>query len=212
MRTGLIVVGIGVAIIGAGVITSMVFLPTSQSVSQNWPVTALDIPSNQSQERAFPVSTPAGSSEQFELDWVATGTVAVSVYNATACNSASGACPIGHLAAVNWLSSTSGKWVAPNPLPQYYEVVIWNVGPVPVNFTGHAVETYSAPWGQLPSWATISIVLGGVVLLGIGGMALFLGFFLRPAVFRPSTRYPPVEPYELGEDEPVDRPPLVRRP
>jgi len=194
-------VGIGVAIIGAGVITSIAFLPTTQSVSQTWPITALNIQANQSVARAFPVATQGGSSEQFELDWVASGIVSVSMYNASACSSPSGACPINSFAAVNWLGNTSGKWVAPNPLPQYYEVVVWDVSHVPVNFTGHAVETYSAPWGQLPSWATISILLGGVVLVGLGGMALFLGVFLRPSVYRGDAAYPPLDPYELDRDE-----------
>ncbi|HYA56866.1 MAG TPA: hypothetical protein VEH57_00130 [Thermoplasmata archaeon] len=209
MRTGLIVVGIGVALIGAGVVSSVALLPTSERVRQAWPSIEIVIGTNQSMARAFPVATAGGASEQFELDWASTKSVSVSVYPAFACGAPLGACTNASTpSVVNWLLNSSGHWVAPGPLPEYYLVEAWNADPVAVNITYKAVETYSAPWAPLPSWATFSILLGGVVLLGIGGIATFLGLFLRPSVYDPNGPISPLEPEDLDEDKELeDEPP-----
>jgi hypothetical protein len=210
----LVVVGIALLIIGAGVISAVGLLPNAEKASQTWPVVARDISYNATVNRTFPVATSGGASEQFELTWSSTGPVAVSVYNATDCGSATGICTAG-FPVRNWYSNTNGTWTAPSPLPEYYMVKVWGNSLAPVNFTGHATETYSAPWSPLPTWATLSLVVGGVVLLAIGGIALFLGFFLRPAVYSPPGEpplYPPFDPYEVDETDEFDEDDLTEPP
>jgi len=79
---------------------------------------------------------------------------------------------------------------------------VQNPGTSSLAFAGTVSVEYT-PGAPLPTWAWGVIALGGVVLLGMGGIALFLGLFLPAGVYQdepgatPRLR-PPMEPPDEG--------------
>jgi hypothetical protein len=84
---------------------------------------------------------------------------------------------------------------------------VTNSASTPQSFTGVLTETYQVPTPSqaIPAWALISV--GGLVLVGIGAIAVFLGLFLGSGVYRPPpAEGNPLEPEfaELGDENRPD--------
>lgn len=184
------------AVIGAGVIASLALAPDPGTLRESWPIDIENLTSNAS--RGVPVPVTDGASSVFSFDWVASSAAEASLWPAVSCGAAVGACPTTELPVVHWNATTHGDWTTHGDLPSYYLLTIWAAAKSSVNFTGQVAETYSAPSLAIPTWAEISVIVGGVVLLGIGAMALFLGLFLRTSIYRGP---PPPPPPELAVDE-----------
>ncbi len=195
MRTGLVLVGIGMAVIGAGVIASLALAPDPGTIRESWPIDIENLTSNAS--RGLPVPGTTGTGAIFSFDWVSSSPAEASLWPAVSCGAASGACPTTELPVVHWNATTHGDWSTHGVLPSYYLLTIWAPASSSVNFTGQAAESYAAPSLAIATWAMISVIVGGVVLLGIGAMALFLGLFLRPSIYQPP-------PPSAGGSEPFD--------
>ena len=85
----------------------------------------------------------------------------------------------------NWTLSLSGKGTDSSATSSAYILEVTNPGNGPIKFSAVVSVSYQ-PGGPLPTWAWGLIGLGGVVLLAIGGISVFLGFFLPGGVYRDS--------------------------
>jgi len=100
-----------------------------------------------------------------------------------------------------WDQSLSGKETGTTGNATAFILVVGNPGGATLAFTGTVSVGFMSS-SPLPSWAWGLIALGGVVLLSLGGIALFLGLFLPGGVYRESAgadlrlRPPPDPPEE----------------
>lgn len=207
MRTGLVAVGAAIAVLGAGLIVTLFFLSggpvTSSQISFEAP--SLTGHSNQT----WVLSGPNPGSGSVTLSW-STSTVAnVSLAPAANCAGPMGACPTGP-PDLSWVLATSGKeTVAPSDASVYI-LLVTNPGNSPLKFSA-VVSVTSSSGSPLSVWSWGWIATGGVALLAIGGIALFLGLFLPGGVYRDpdgeleAVRHPSLPPEELDSDpdEPV---------
>lgn len=196
MRTGLVAIGGVVAVLGAGLILALFFLSTGPAstihVSLGNP--ALGGGSNFS----VVVTGPGSSSGSISISWTTSAPANVTLSPANPCGT--GTCPVGP-PVLSWTRSTSGNGVVSSPNASVYLLVVTNPGGAPIKFS--AMVTVSSTTGiTVPTWASVVIIAGGVVLLGIGGVALFLGMFLPGGVYRdPGQRRPPQRHPSLPPEE-----------
>ncbi|MGA7477273.1 MAG: hypothetical protein WBW47_08750 [Thermoplasmata archaeon] len=207
MRTGLVVIGAVLALLGAGLIVTLFFLSggpvTSSQISFEAP--SLAGHSNQT----WVVSGPSPGTGSVTLSW-STGVAAnVSLWPATTCVGPMGSCPTGP-PDLSWVLATSGKeTVSPSDAPVYI-LLVTNPGNNPLRFSA-VVSVTSSSGSPLTAWSWGLIATGGVALLAIGGIALFLGLFLPGGVYRDpdgeveAVRHPslPPEEYDRDPDDPV---------
>lgn len=95
----------------------------------------------------------------------------------------------------------SGKDAGSSGNATAFILEIQNPGTGTLDFAGTVSVAYN-PGSPFPAWAWGIIALGGVVLLGMGGIILFLGLFLPGGVYqRPPGSTPPLRPPLDPEDE-----------
>jgi hypothetical protein len=205
VRRGLVVVGLAIALVGGGMVGSLFFLGGVTNTSLYG--VAYGIPAG-STENATLRFTPVGTGS-LSLAWSSSGPANVSVWAVHAC--AAGTCPSGP-ALVDWSSNVSGRWSVSGAIGTYYTVSSTNTGASSVQFSGTFTEQYLSSGSGL-TLAQLSLILAGAfVLLAIGGIAIFLGLFLRGGVYsdpagnvampRRSARTELDEPTEELDDEP----------
>jgi len=200
VRTGLVVIGAALAVIGGGLFVTLFVgyggpTSTTQSSFEN-----PGIPPHQPWPALI---TSPTSSASISLVWSTNIPANVSLTPAVPCHSSLGVCPVGP-PLFAWNLTVSGKESgAPGPATTFILEVV-NPGGGTLAFMGTVSLGYSSG-SPLPTWAWALIALAGVALLAMGGIALFLGLFLPGGVYRNppgSTDHlrPPLEP--LDEDEP----------
>lgn len=199
MRTWLVVLGIVIAVLGASLVLSLFVLSgggsTTTRVSPSVP--SLASQSSQSWDILGTQSGPA----TVTLSWTATAPADVSLVPATPCNSTSGYCPVGNY-SLNWTAAERGKGTLTSVRAPGYLLMVHNPGGTTVSFSAAVSVTYG-PASNVPTWTWGVIASGGIVLLVIGGIALFLGLFLAPGVYRPPGGTPdPVRHPSLPPDDP----------
>lgn len=180
MRSGLLVAGVAVAIVGAGLMVSLFFLPSPPTNTRYSSVSIAGLGPNDT--RSWPISAGSSTAGTLSLSWSASSTVSVSLWKASVCG---GATCVVSPALVAWNGNVSGSWTYDGSVGTLYLLSVTNFGHVATSFTGALTETYvvASPSQAVPAWALITI--GGLFLLGIGGVAIFLGLFLEPGVYRP---------------------------
>jgi hypothetical protein len=180
VRKGLLIVGIGVAIVGSTFIATIISLPPPPSQMS---AATLDVPylldNSTATSRISPASAPSAN---IYLSWVSDYPIAVSLYDRLPCAPQGPSCtPTAPL--VSWTRNASGNWSSSGGIDLPVYVVLTNNGSTPATVSGTIVATYvpSAPY--LPTWSLIALVTGALVLLGIGAVAIFLGLFLRAGIY-----------------------------
>ncbi|MGD0718851.1 MAG: hypothetical protein ABSA15_04665 [Thermoplasmata archaeon] len=145
--------------------------------------------------RSWLVSEVATYAGTLEMSWTSSAAVTVELSRTSTCAIGSGLCPAGP-AIVAWYGNVTGQWSLNGQVGSTYLLTILNSGTAILSFSGTLTETFNVPTPSqaVPAWALIT--LGGLVLLGIGAIATFLGLFLPTGVYRP-TRY---ETDGLGEE------------
>ncbi|MGP8071632.1 MAG: hypothetical protein ACLPZM_00670 [Thermoplasmata archaeon] len=206
MRTGLVVIGLALAIVGAGVTLSGFLAPVGTD-SMHARLNSISAPNIQFNETRLPViwmtNTSSGS---LELSWSATYNLAVSVYQAVRCSTGSGFCTSG-AAFVTWSSNTSGTWNRTGALSFPYLLSIHNSAQTIATLRATLAESFTVGPSSLPTWAMIIILAGGVTLVAIGALAVFLGLFLRPGVYSGPEPITPRYAHELNRPvDPLDEP------
>ncbi|MCI4364555.1 MAG: hypothetical protein L3K10_00600 [Thermoplasmata archaeon] len=185
MRTGLVVVGVALAVVGAGLTLSAFFEPGAPSLTQVNPLAAPNL--QPGLPRTMVVWLQNTSSGSLELNWVSSSNVNVSFYRATNCGflgvvKPSDYCPDGP-PIVSWASNASGHWNTTGRISFPCLLNLQNPGPKTVNVTAVFDEVWASTGPKVPTWVTLSTIAGGIACISIGGVAIFLGLFLRSGVY-----------------------------
>lgn len=182
MRIRLVGAGAAVAVVGVGLVISLFFLPAPPTDTRSSSVAIANLGANAT--HTWTMSEEATDSGSLSLSWTASGAASVGLYAATPCSVGGGTCPAGQ-PIVRWNSNVTGVWSFQGALQTGYFLSVTSLVNTPVSFTGTLTETYPVPTASevVPTWALIAV--GGLFLLGIGGTALFLGFFLASDVYAP---------------------------
>jgi hypothetical protein len=181
VRTGLLAVGAAIAIVGAGVVAA-VALPFGAAASST---TDRSFQSSVGPDTWKTYNIPAASAGDaaVRFDWNSTHATEVYWYAAGPCvGSASWCLKGGPLAS--WKGNTTGHWAGFGPPSTGYCVLVDDDNNVSVNFTGEFVESYPAPNHRLPMVPFALVLGGGTMLIGMGGLAMYLGVFLPSGVYR----------------------------
>jgi hypothetical protein len=208
VRTGLVILGTIIAVIGAGLILVLFFLsggPTSSS-EISFAVPSLSGYADQT----WTISGPASGAGSITLSWTTSAAANVSLWPATHCVSSMGWCPTGP-PVLSWTRALSGNGTVSSPNASTYILRVSNPGVAPLSFSAKVSESYN-PGIPVAIWSEGVIVIGGITLLVIGGIALFLGLFLPGGVYRDpdrgmATGRPPGLPPEEPGSEDTSRPP-----
>jgi hypothetical protein len=200
VRTGLILIGVSLAIVGAGVITAVTTPVPSPPVTQSRSASLVNFTSSSRQFDVFHV--PAVSFAEISFDWNATGPMSVILSHAIACDSPLGWCEQG-TPLVFWTSEPLGAWKGSGPTTSLYALQFLSDSPSGnVSFNATFAETYRTLGPALPAVPYALAVAGGGVLLGIGALGTYLGLFLPPNPLRSGRRAgdPELDPALVGPD------------
>ncbi|MGI0071986.1 MAG: hypothetical protein ACRECT_08000 [Thermoplasmata archaeon] len=198
MRTGLLVAGAAVAVIGAGVLLASLSFSTGPTSTQLDPVSLPDVPGHAS--FALQLEGVNESSASVTLTWAASGDLQVALYTSISCPHIHGVCPSATPSATWYLNS--GHWSASGGLTFPLFLNISNPNGTPVAFSATFMETYTLSPLANPTWNLFLPLIGAVVLVAIGGVSVFLGLFLPKGVY--STPRGP-ENFEDDDLEDFDR-------
>lgn len=197
MRTGLLVAGAAVALIGAGVLLASLSLSSGPTSSQFDPVSVPSIPGHSYYSQQLVGVNQ--SSASVTLIWSSSQKLIVAVYPAVACPHILGVCPSGTPVAT-WYDD-SGHWSTSGSVSFPLFLNLTNPNATSTAFSAAFTESYSTSSLANPTWNLFLPLIGAVVLIAIGGVAVFLGLFLPKGVYSGSRRRPgPVEDDEEFDD------------
>jgi hypothetical protein len=219
VRTGLVIVGIALMIVGAGVTLSAFFEPGAPSLSKVNPLAASNL--EPGQPRTMVVWLQNTTSGTLQLNWLSSSNVNVTVYRATDCAFLSDSpqakyCPAGP-AIVSWPFNSSGHWSTSGAISFPFLLNLQNTGAKAANISAVFDEQWASTSPPVPTWIFLSTLAGGIACISLGGVAIFLGLFLRSGVYDregpdeaplPVDADPPFEPDEADlDDDFLDEPP-----
>jgi hypothetical protein len=206
VRPGLVAVGIALVVVG--VLVGYVGLstpgsPISKGLSREFSVPEV-LPAHQ---RIDIVTVVNSTSANFVLSWTSTAPLNVTLFQGVACSSASGFCTSGPPLA-SWPSNTSGGWLHSGTVVNPYLLDVDNHQSSNVSLAGSLAESYPDGTGPAPTSTVVTLLAGGVLLVVIGGLALFLGLFLRSGVYAEPEPLVPRYAHELDRSgvDPLDEP------
>ncbi len=193
------VIGVVVAVVGAGVIAAVTIPVDSPPITETRSASLQNFTSGSWQTNVFHVIAATSASES--LVWNASGKMSVSLSVAVSCPSPPGWCEQGK-PLVNWTNHTLGSWHAKASASALYVLAFLSDSPNgSVNFSAQFGETYRTLGPALPEAPYALAVGGGGVLLGIGGIATYLGLFLPGQPFAPGAPGDPkLDPALAGPD------------
>jgi hypothetical protein len=174
VRPWLVVIGVVFLTLAAGIVAALYFAedgtPTLSTVVTPYPPFSLG--PNAVEHLTFGGTN--GSSEQFNLVWHSSGAIVVILEQTQLCTASCG----GEQVLVNWSSNTSGAWSGPGPFHFPLQCVLENSQAVSstVTLTGRSVASNPNHLG-LDVELLLGAGAGGLLL--VGGLAIFLGVFLR---------------------------------
>jgi hypothetical protein len=200
VRTWLVVLGVVIAALGTGLILTLFALSPGTAITTRFTVVDPTLGGHLNQTWVVPGSG-AGS---IAVTWTTSSGANVSLWSAVSCSAPTGFCPTG-MAALSWSLASSGTGTVSSPNASTYILVVTNPASAPLRFDGTVSVTYG-PNPILPTWSWGLIALGGLALLVIGGIAVFLGVFLPGGVYRDpdaemvAVRHPSLEPEEFDTE------------
>jgi len=207
VRPGLVVVGAVIAALGCGLIATLFLLASAPAVTNQLSVRNLVVGSQSSYSQEItPVSSSSGS---IGVTWSTTAPANVTLTPEAPCATSQGMCPTGP-PALEWTQVTSGKGTDPSVNSSIYLLEVVNPGVVELKFSATLTLAYHPP-SPLPTWGWGVIAGGALVLIAIGGVAVFLGLFLPPGVYqdhsadvpiRRTTDAPPEPPADESDQHP----------
>jgi len=183
VRKGLAFTGVAVALVGAGVLLVAISLSSGTSGSIVEGVSAPVIAANTNYTHVIPSSPQRSAAVIFA--WSSTRSVQVSLYVAGGCpNQTVGyVCPSGG-ALKHWWSET-GTWSWSGAVTEPWLLIVVNPNSTAAALNGTLVESYPAPTSFSSGINLVVLLVGSILLIGIGALALFLGLFLRGGVYQP---------------------------
>jgi len=195
VRTGLVILGSVIAIIGAGLIVTLFFLSGGPTTTSHFSFDDPGLSPHTDLPEVFALSS--SSHVTVGLSWSSSGPANVSLTPAAPCTGSIGACPVGP-PVFNWTLNLSGKGSVTANATEYI-LLVTNPGPGPIKFSAVVTVDYQAG-APLPAWGWGLIAIGGLTLLVIGGIAVFLGLFLPGGVYGPPGE--PPDPLDGPEPPP----------
>lgn len=161
----------------------------------------------------YGISAMAAGAANVTLVWNTSGVAAVSWYAAVPCTVApnfSSWCFSGS-ALAKW-TGHSGQWTASGAPATGYCIEVVNNGTARVTVSAHFVEQVPGARTHLSPFTMAWSVSGGVILVGLGGTAAYLGVFLPPGVYHRGrvVNDPTADPELMADPEfglPEDDPP-----
>lgn len=198
MRLGLVAVGTAFALIGAAVIVAVV-LPSDQPTLTRSTSDAVDHLAN-GDWRTLNISASSSSQATMTLAWMATGDVNVSWYRTEPCSTPPHQCVLVP-PLMSWSSAKAGHWSSSGTAGSTYLLYVEATPSAGVNFSAEFDEHYRTSELALTPIPFAVTLLGGSLLTGMGGVALYLGLFL------PSGVYGPLGEQSPAPDDPPEGPP-----
>ena len=186
MRWGLVVVGLVFAVVGAGLVTSF-FVDSSGAPpgALTRTITASVVGPNQTQD--WSLATVGTSHGSLTLSWSSTVPVNVNFWRTESCASSTGVCAV--LPALgSWDANSSGEWRGTGSVGSTYLLTVTGRSSA-ASFNATLTESYQGTPFDLGTPGIVLITIGSILLLGTGGVAVFLGLFLPGGVYQ----NPPVE-------------------
>jgi len=127
------------------------------------------------------------TSGTLELSWVSSSNVNISVYRATSCEFLSYSTKATYCldgpALASWPSNSSGHWTTSGEISFPFLLNLQNSGPKVVNVSAVFDEQWASTSPPVPTWIFLSTLAGGIACISLGGVAIFLGLFLRSGVY-----------------------------
>jgi hypothetical protein len=181
VRPGLIAVGLAVALVGAALIYVLVDPADAPYQSRASTAEIADLAAGSWRTASLPTS--ASGHATFTFTWYATASARVQLFSMYPCKS-SGYCT--DVPAIYTVPGGEGAtWSATGSAGAMYEVWVEPVATAneTLNFSAELNERYAVGDFALPLPGFVVAMTGGGLLLGIGGVALYLGLFLPSGVY-----------------------------
>jgi hypothetical protein len=202
VRARLIAVGAAIAIIGAGVIAA-VTLPHASPHDATGSVSAPQL--HPGLPSWIPLNVTPADRGSVTFTWTSSQLANVEWYAAVSCSTAQTWCVQGE-PLKSWHNQTSGEWSASGPVLAIYSVSVNDTANVPLNFSGQFHEEISETDALLPMLPLAISIAGGALLLGMGGVAAYLGIFLPSNVYSSSMGEEGLEPFSEEDAAFVEEP------
>ena len=180
MRPWLVVIGVVFLTLAGGTLAILYLGGDGSPTTVVTPYAPFSLAPNASESLAL--DGPNGSSEQFTLAWHASVPIVVSLIESQPC---AANCSQGRI-LFNWTSNASGAWSGTGPFRYPLECVLHNTATrtATVSLTGRAVASSMVHFAL-----EVELILGagaaGLIL--VGGLAIFLGLFLRGDPYGPES-------------------------
>lgn len=202
VRPGLVFTGGVLALLGVATIATFSFLATTSHNTTEFVTPPLAYAGHASGATLLTGSDTGSGS--LSVGWHSSSSLNVSLYSAPGCRVATVACASGP-ALAGWAVTTSGNWSTHGSLAFPFLVVWSSVGPLGGNITVSGTETTDVVVSP-PLLTTLLIDGAGGVLAVIGGVAIFLGLFLRGGVYAGPPRITSRSAEDLEDAPPSDGP------
>ncbi len=189
--------GVAVALVGVAVLLIAFGVSSQTTGSIVEGVGSPAILANDNYTHVIPVSPQR--SANVEYAWSASKSVRVFLYQAAGCanNTPGYVCPGPELKS--WWTDT-GIYTYTGSVSEPFLLIVQNVNSTTVLYNGTLVESYPAMSSLGSGWELFVILVGSVILIGFGAIAVFLGVFLRggSTVLRPSRSDSPIRRSSVG--------------
>jgi hypothetical protein len=180
VRIGLIAVGTAFAIVGAGVIAAMALTGPGPSASRTGEATVQQLEPASNATMLLPAVATADGVAQ--IIWNASAPAEVWWYAEAPCNPPPGWCFEGG-ALKNWSGIQNGQWSWQGNVASLYCLYIVDKADKPVNISASFAESYPTGMHPLPIVPYVWTMASGGLLVGLGGIAAYLGVFLPAGVY-----------------------------
>jgi hypothetical protein len=179
MRPGLVAVGTVFLVLGGVAVGAWLSEPSpttkteASTVQWGWTVPA---------QSSFETPLLWGLNGSFQISWSSSAVLAAKLFSESCPGYAP--CVKGGVENVySWPNGSRGTWSAPGTPGYPYYVMFTSSVPAAASVAASTQSTSSSPLPPSDTLAMIAGTLAGITLVGLGGIALFLGLFLRRNVF-----------------------------
>jgi hypothetical protein len=193
MRPGLLAIGAAFAVVGAGVIAAVTYPGDDPLGSRTGTVVIDDLTPGTWQ--LVPLPAEPSSFASLSFTWYSTEPVHLDWYVATTqpgCTQYTfyGICPVKPQLA-EWSNNVTGHWAESGDSSSMYCLWISTATNTSATVSATLSESYAMGPLPLPMWPLAWAIAGGSLLLGVGGVALYLGLFLPSGVYRTDGEFEP---------------------
>jgi len=198
VRSGLLIVGSLLAVIGAVTLIGVVVLPlAAPTTSVTRSTETFVVPGNGTAGSG--IHLPSSGAQSLVISWAADVPIGMELYAAVPCpHGPSGLCPTGS-PIESWVASEGGTWSSTSSIASGYLLHATTPAQSPAIIDWTLVETSQSTLPELPLWTYIAFLSAGAGLVILGSLAVFLGLFLKSGVYSGRPPVVPLGPEILDE-------------